>query len=535
MKKNLLQILALFLILCALLPLAACGGGGETSESRSESRSESESTSDSASESSGVDWSNVYFDGEDLRINVNVYQNIEQTFGAADVYSRGPDSLVGADEVGKLIYDRNLKLESELGVYVTWEETDEEVGKNKEIIETFVKTSVDNTPDIFITDVFDIVNAMVVGCLWNVNDLSDGRGGTVESYFDFSHPSWLEDYMMGTSFSAEKRYVLASDYFVDVIRFAYVLFVNRDMFDEVMQGQYITVHDLYEYVKDGYWDYDLLIQYIEITHKDTVNLGTTDKEDERKGMVASPLMKQAFTYSNGLSVLGWEGDANDSTPYVIENHPDYFAFVERFSELFNTQGLYYTGATSADAQAANILFLDGSYLFAVSKLGEMESVQFRDSQVNKGILPIPKFDQTLQPEYHTVVHDQADVACILNNARHFTAASAYLQMASEESVDIMKEYYDKSLKLKYNEDKDTQAVLDLVHDSITTPFEIVVARMIVAGSGLPSAPYSGTLMHHMVFADAEEQKNSFASSWAAAYDGWCKNLDRLVEIFEELD
>ena len=59
---------------------------------------------------------------------------------------------------------------------------------------------------------------------------------------------------------------------MDVIRFAYVLFVNCDMFDEVMQGQCITVHDLYEYVKDGYWDYDLLIQYIEITHKDTVNL-----------------------------------------------------------------------------------------------------------------------------------------------------------------------------------------------------------------------------------------------------------------------
>ena len=132
MKKTLLQILALFLILCALLPLAACGGGGETSESRSESRSES--TSDSASESSGVDWSNVYFDGEDLIVNVNVYQNIEQTFGAADVYSRGPDSLEGADEVGKLIYDRNLKLESDLGIYVIWEETDKSVGLNKEVM-----------------------------------------------------------------------------------------------------------------------------------------------------------------------------------------------------------------------------------------------------------------------------------------------------------------------------------------------------------------------------------------------------------------
>ena len=537
MKKPLLQTLALFLILCAILPLAACGGGGtSSSESKSESASESKPESgEDSSEAEGVDWSNVYFDGEELIINVNVYQNIEQTFGAADVYSRGPDSLEGADEVGKLIYDRNLNLTSQLGITVTWEETDVNVGSNKAVIEQFVQTSVDNSPDIFITDAHDIANATIAGCLWNVYDTSDGMGGQLESYFDFSHPSWFEDFMKGTSVSAEKRYVLASDYFIDIIRFAYVLFVNRDMFDEVMQGQYITVHDLYEYVKQGEWDYDMLIQYIEIAHKDSVNPGTTDKEDDQKGLSASPLMKQAFTYSNGLSILEWDGEVYNSNPSVIENHPAFFTFVERFSDLFNTPGVYYTGADSAAAQEANILFLDGTYLFAVSKLGEMESEQFRNSQVNKGVLPIPKFDQTLQPEYNTLVHDQADLACILNNARHFTAASAYLQKASEDSVDIMKEYYDKSLKLKYNEDRDTQAVLDLIHDRITTPFDLLLAYMIVSGSNLPGAPYTGQSMHHLIFVDAEEQKNSFSSSWASAYDGWCQNLDCFLDIFDNLE
>ena len=109
-------------------------------------------------------------------------------------------------------------------------------------------------------------------------------------------------------------------------------------------------------------------------------------------------------------------------------------------------------------------------------------------------------------------------------------------MASEESVDIMKEYYDKSLKLKYNEDKDTQAVLDLVHDRIVTPFELAVAELVVSGgANLPGAPYTGSAMHHLMFADAEEQKNSFSSTWAASYDGWCKNLECLLGIFEELE
>ena len=529
-----LRIFCLLLCLCLLLPaLVACGGGG-TSETKpsSESSSGSSSESTSTSEEAERDWSLVNFDGEELIVNVSTWVNTEQTFGAADVYSRGPDSLQGADEVGKMIYDRNLNLETGLGISVRWEETDVSVGSSQAVIETFVKTSVENSPDIFINDVYDVIHAMLTNSLWNVYDSSDGQGGELDNYFDFTHETWFEEYMAGTSVTAEKRYVLVSDYFIDVIRYSYVMYVNRGMFDEVMQGQYITVHDLYEYVQQGLWDYDLLIQYVEIAHKDTVQAGVTDKEDEAKGMVSSSHLERAYTWSNGLSILEWDDEIYNSNPYVIENHPAFNEYVERFSDLYNTAGHYHC----ATVQESTTLFLDGTYLFALSMMGEMESEQVRDSQVNKGVLPLPKFDLTMQPDYQTLVHDQAEIACILNNARHFSAATAYLQKASEDSVEIMKEYYDKSLKLKYNEDRDTQEMMDLIHDRIVSPFELIIARLVVSGgSYLPGAPYTGTEMFNLVVADAKEQKTSFASSWAAAYDGWCNNLDHLLGLFDELD
>ena len=536
MKSKLFRLLALILSLCTVLSLAACGGGGASS-SESESRSESESASESqGSESEGTVWEAVDFGGEELRINTNVYQSIEWTFGAADIYSRGPDSLDGADEVGKMVYDRNLNLESELGLSVIWDETNVFVMESQAVIEAFVKMSPENSPDIFITYLTDVVHSMLTNSLWNVYDTSDGKGGTLDSYFDFTHPTWFEEYMAGTSITSEKRYALVSDYNIDVIRLAFVLYVNRGLFDEVMQGNYINVHDLYEYVKEGIWDYDLLMQFMEIAHQDTVNYGTTDKEDERKGLIASAHLQRVFTWTSGLSIIGWDGEIYDSNPYVVENHPDYFTYAGKFSEFYNTPGMYYSGNALADAQAATMLFLDGSYLFALSPMGEMESETVRDSQVNKGVLPMPKFDLTLQSDYYTLVHDQADLCCILKNARHFTEASAYLQKASEDSVEIMKQYYEKTLKLKYNEDKDTQAMLDLIHDRIVTPFDLIIARLISSGGvGLPDAPYQGTEIFTMVYNDALENKTAFASSWAAAYDGWCKNLDRLVEIFEELD
>ena len=529
-----LRIFCLLLCLCLLLPaLVACGGGG-TSETNpsSESSSGSSSESTSTSEEAERDWSLVNFDGEELIVNVSTWVNTEQTFGAADVYSRGPDSLQGADEVGKMIYDRNVKLASELGLTVTWDETNAQVSSVQPVVEDFVRLSPENSPDLFINDHSDLIHAMLTGCLWNVYDPMDENGNELASYFDFSAEGWMENFMLGASMNREKRYLLASDYFIDIIRYAFVLYVNRDMFDDAMQGRFLTVHDLYEYVLAGEWDYLYLQDLIETVYRDTVNTGATDKEDEVKGLVASQLFQRAFSWTNGLSILAWDGELYNSTPSVIENNADYFTFMENFKVLFNTPGVLYT---AADVQASTTLFLDGSYLFALSMLGEMESEQVRDSQVNKGVLPIPKFDLTIQKDYHTLIHNQAEMACILTNARHFSAATAYMQMATEESVAIMKEYYDKTLKLKYNEDKDTQQMLDLIHDRIESPFESILVRLVMTGAAtLPDAPYKGTAMFTMIYDDAAGNKNEFTSTYARHYEGWCKNLQRLLEIFDSL-
>ena len=176
------RVLCLVLCLCLLVPiLASCGGGEETSESLSESASAS------LSESEQDKWADVSFGGEELIINVSVHYNDEQTFGPADVYSRGPDSLEGADEVGKMIYDRNLSLATELGLTVTWEETNVKVTFAQGVIENFVRLSPDNSPDLFINDHSDLIHAMLTGCLWNVYDPTNENGDPLPSYFDFTH------------------------------------------------------------------------------------------------------------------------------------------------------------------------------------------------------------------------------------------------------------------------------------------------------------------------------------------------------------
>jgi hypothetical protein len=59
-------------------------------------------------------------------------------------------------------------------------------------------------------------------------------------------------------------------------------------------------------------------------------------------------------------------------------------------------------------------------------------------------------------------------------------------------------------------------------------------RIIVSGNYIPGAPYKGTELFTLIYNSASAQKNSFASDYAAGYDGWCKNLEALISVFDGL-
>ena len=115
-------------------------------------------------------------------------------------------------------------------------------------------------------------------------------------------------------------------------------------------------------------------------------------------------------------------------------------------------------------------FLQGNVLFTIAFLGEMESAGMRAFESEKGLVPIPKWEDNEQEKYHSCVHDQAEVGCILNTAKAYSAASALLQFLNENSGDVVNAYYNKGLKYKYNDNKQARTMMDIVRDSMDAPF-----------------------------------------------------------------
>ena len=177
-------------------------------------------TDDGGDRGADGSWDNVDFGGEKVYICVSANQDSEVTFPACDIYIKGPDTTT-TEEVQKKVLTRNKKVESLLNLEVVYSETDLSYDLVLEDIEKRVLAADEDAPDIYNNDMYGLTRAMMRGYLWNVsNPGTDADGNEVKNYFDFTYDGWNYDFMKGCTFDQNKMYLLAGDYFIDMIRMA---------------------------------------------------------------------------------------------------------------------------------------------------------------------------------------------------------------------------------------------------------------------------------------------------------------------------
>ena len=500
------RIVALFLLLALIFSLlVACEGGGNV-------------VTDGGDRVNGS-WEGVDFQGQEVRFCISVNQNNEFTFPAADIYTRGPDTA-SSNEVAKEVLARNAKAVEELGITITYSETNTYTSAVHEELRTIVQTSSKNAPDVFNNDIYGISRAMVDGLLWNIADPGEG----VKNYFDFTQEGWYEDFMKGCTFDQSKRYIFAGDYFIDMIRMAWVIYVNNEILSnniKKMPTWCQSVDIFYEYVADGFWDFDVLADFSARVFVDGTEgvRGETEKTDQIVGLAVNHTTDWIFSATSNVTVY-YQDVENGYAPRVMDSIDTYQKVADKFVAMQETVGVYWQQEVLSSTEC----FLQGNFLFAISRLGEMESSALRDFTAPKGLVPTPKWDQDAQEDYHTCLHDQAEVGCILNTARAYSAASALMEFLNEESDKVVHAYYEKGLKYKYNDDKNARTMMDIVRETTDSPFGFQIGV-------LCQTLYSGTTPLHGMYI---ESNKSCASTFASEKDAYKSCMELMIQKFATL-
>ncbi len=492
------------------------------------------------------DWKNVDFGDATLTVSVSASLDKEVTFGASDVYTKGPDKPT-TETVQKQVLARNKRVAEDLNMKVEYQTTDWDVNHVFPHVEQLVANDAADAPDIYGNDIYGLTSAMLNGYLWNVTDPGlDASGTPVKSYFDFDHDCWYKEYMEGASFSKDKLYLMVGDYNIDTIRFAWVFFVNKNLWDSTFGNlteedgwSYNTYESACDYIDETHeWFYDDVISLASIAHNDAGGSANevTDKNDAQIGLCINKIAARIFIWGSGLSIYEWTkngkacapGEGTPSFRTVTEAAGDFAKLGNKYTELYNGKGVLARDVAVKDSVTQ---FFDGKIVMSMAVLGEMESVEMRGTDFERGILPFPRYTRTGTDGIHTVVHDQAEIDAILSNAKSFNMASAFLQYVNEESMEILETYYEEVLKFKYNESRGARKMIDLVHDSVDSPFDSVLSTKI-----FKEALGNESKQLYLYFQkDADAKRDStFSSAYAGERDALERKLAEMVADFDAL-
>lgn len=418
------------------------------------------------------------------------------------------------DTIDEMIDDRNEEAMDYAHVsditYQYWDNTKEYGWSEASLVIMKETYSNDTTglPDVYVNFVYDMVACSLQGCFAN---LYGTVRGMKNNYFPFNEfrdavdegefdevemgNGYMYEYMTTLTLSKHKMYVLASDYFTDLVRAFYVIPVNIKLLEQVGMGvtgdivgngDGFTVEDFYEEVKQGKWTYNKLAAYSEAVYKDNQNPGQKDISDTIGFALAeSGLAGSGMIYTTSCIIINrnWSSEIRDyEYSYPSENNQLY-DIVDQIKILFGKTGVLAVtdkaanenGAASNEALIKSRFSQDQVLFGGIILVGSLEEQDYQSMRQTKGfgVVPVPLYRDDTNDKYLTQIHNVGRAGAISVKTQKFEQLTAFLDYQSTHSSEILDEYYD--IELQYNVvgggSKGTIYMLQYIRENVRTAFD----------------------------------------------------------------
>ena len=365
--KRLISLLLAFLFIISLL--ASCGSTTETTGSGKET---SETTAPTETEDTRFD--NINFGGREFRVLSSEDSNDATN---AHLLIAGTGEMNG-DIVNDAVYKRNSTIEDLLNIdlvftptYYTYSNVTTELRK--------LVMSGDDAYELIVNDLNALAELSAEGLFLNIYNASN---------LDFERSYWYKDFMEDLMVVKGGMYILAGDYFMDLIASCHVLYYNKD----IIKDAYGNGDTIYNYVFDGIWTFDKMIEVIKDTYRD---LDGDNKltENDLYGFACIGTYGSAFPVlvASGIEFVKREGEA---IVYNFNNERS-GKLLEKMNELFYHEGVT---TTISDLSSAGLrkLFGSGHTVFeditGSATLANMRDIEFPDRLVHSS---------SIRPRKHT--------------------------------------------------------------------------------------------------------------------------------------
>ncbi|MBO4979418.1 MAG: hypothetical protein J6D16_03330, partial [Clostridia bacterium] len=295
---------------------------------------------------------------------------------------------------------------------------------------------------------------------YNLFELADYEGG----YLNFEKPWWNQS-MTEELAAYGALFFAGGSLTISQISDGVCVFFNRDLFNELYPDERDTT--LYQLVRDGSWTADRMAAYISGAWTDINSNGVVDDGDivgtRNHAMGNSAGVMDAWVVGMGLRFT----ETNIyGEPEIVLLNSNIIPAYEKVRNIFGNN----PGALLTTEEAIETKMENGNVLFFTSSLNE--GAEMRNSTVNFGVLPIPKYDAE-QEDYYTCFGNESSAIAVCSNLSEDRAAmvSAVLELLSAESYkQVLPVYYGTVLKGHYSREQADAEMYDKILGSFVFSF-----------------------------------------------------------------
>ena len=378
------------------------------------------------------------------------YQNLADTdFGGETVtflLRQTPDDWSADDVVvdetdgtpiNDAVYARNAQVEEDFNVKI--------VGVNAPTghsVYTPAYNSImagDNAYDVIVGYRYDGDKLMLDNTLIDLN---------TTPHLQLDEPWWNPFYNEGTSFMNRQYYALG-----DISR-VYKLGVRCLFFNKDLAAQ-LDMENLYDAVRNNEWTVDKMFTLASQAVADLNGDGLMN-ENDRYGIQAQTSLPNMLAFASDVQIS--DKDEND-IPILVLNSDRNISILDGVSAFYDTyEKTIYECNEWAVTQTR---FSENLALFQAEVMLLIEAL--RASEVNIGILPMPKYDSS-QENYISFLDSWCqNVYAIPVTCEKTDAVSFTLEAMAQASVDTLSTaFYDVCLTGKYVRDNESEEMLDII-------------------------------------------------------------------------
>ena len=495
------QILSLLLAMLMCMPaLASCGNTEEAAETAADTAAAETVETEEPDPFAGTD-----FGGQELRISSSI-DEMDSTNAHRLIAGSGE---LNGEIVNDAVYQRNADVEELLNVKLnfipsewTWENGHTEIEK--------LVLSGDCGFEVVIND---LINLGRIAHLGYFHSVSDNR------IMDFSKSYWYGEAIEDLEVVEGGAYMMMGDVFADSLASAHVLYYNKD----IILNNYSDANYVQDIILDGGWTVDEMIRVTEETAVDLDGDGVMTEGADQYGYAVIGAWGPMIPVLMGFDVQFVEESAGKIS-YCFNNERS-VKILEKLNELYWAQSTLQdikTGDRSDEGLLAMFTSQQTTFL-GYLRLCDLE--RMRDIEFQVGLACYPKLDEN-QENYVSSLHDTSEVGAIVvtTPVDQLDFVSTVLEvMAREAGKTIIPAYYEEALKIKYVNGSEDAAMIDLIHDSITSPFALAYNNIL-----------GGMLLANCFLTPLGSNKADFASGYASAEKAGQQKLDELVAAFEDI-